>query len=330
MTLPEPARLAHLPRDDRGFPILATIDRTEKTVNFRSISEPRKLALATFDWCAICGLPFGDELRWQVGLTPLPDTETAMSEGPVHELCALYAGLQCPFLAHANARLRLGERAGLTRGDAVFYAAYRSTRNLVVVSAGDEAFGFQHGPAVQRFEATGRPELLVRYEQALGGEQPLAVTAHEQRLVTRFNSRVVVDAFQVIFAALLLGGVSVPGCASALDLPEATLRSALAQTTGLLTSADLRDRMRADPAMAMDDALGWLAEREAESTVPPLLASWRAGLVQRLPQARTAPVGPGRSVSKNAPCPCGSGRKAARCHPAGVPPTDSPGALPAE
>ncbi|MFE2291934.1 MULTISPECIES: SEC-C metal-binding domain-containing protein [Streptomyces] len=30
------------------------------------------------------------------------------------------------------------------------------------------------------------------------------------------------------------------------------------------------------------------------------------------------PVGPGRSVG-NTPCPCGSGRKARRCHPAGVP-----------
>ncbi|MER6488367.1 SEC-C metal-binding domain-containing protein [Streptomyces virginiae] len=30
-------------------------------------------------------------------------------------------------------------------------------------------------------------------------------------------------------------------------------------------------------------------------------------------------MGPGRSVAKNAACPCGSGRKARRCHPAGVP-----------
>ncbi|MFE5076884.1 SEC-C metal-binding domain-containing protein [Streptomyces halstedii] len=31
------------------------------------------------------------------------------------------------------------------------------------------------------------------------------------------------------------------------------------------------------------------------------------------------PVGPGRSVGKTTPCPCGSGRKARRCPPAGVP-----------
>ncbi|MEU9015901.1 SEC-C metal-binding domain-containing protein [Streptomyces sp. NPDC048479] len=35
--------------------------------------------------------------------------------------------------------------------------------------------------------------------------------------------------------------------------------------------------------------------------------------------AHPRPEGPGRSVAKNAACPCGSGRKARRCHPAGIP-----------
>lgn len=29
-------------------------------------SERQKLALTTFDWCAVCGTPFADELRWQM------------------------------------------------------------------------------------------------------------------------------------------------------------------------------------------------------------------------------------------------------------------------
>ncbi|MFB7763307.1 SEC-C metal-binding domain-containing protein [Streptomyces xiamenensis] len=34
--------------------------------------------------------------------------------------------------------------------------------------------------------------------------------------------------------------------------------------------------------------------------------------------APSSSQGPGRSVAKNAPCPCGSKRKARRCHPAGI------------
>jgi hypothetical protein len=37
-------------------------------------------------------------------------------------------------------------------------------------------------------------------------------------------------------------------------------------------------------------------------------------IAERSPQLE----GPGRTVSKNDPCPCGSGRKARRCHPSGI------------
>jgi hypothetical protein len=53
-----PARLAHLTKDGRGYPILATVSRSHSGVDFGALSELRKLALATFDWCGVCGLPF--------------------------------------------------------------------------------------------------------------------------------------------------------------------------------------------------------------------------------------------------------------------------------
>src|SRR5215212_9122057 len=46
-----PARLAHLTKDGRGYPILATVSRSHSGVDFGALSELRKLALATFDWC---------------------------------------------------------------------------------------------------------------------------------------------------------------------------------------------------------------------------------------------------------------------------------------
>ncbi|MFF1932897.1 SEC-C metal-binding domain-containing protein [Streptomyces sp. NPDC058228] len=60
----------------------------------------------------------------------------------------------------------------------------------------------------------------------------------------------------------------------------------------------------------------WLLE--CIDAFPTPLTRWRTrgNSVVRRPLQQTD--GPGRSVSKNAPCPCGSGRKARRCHPAGV------------
>ncbi len=66
----------------------------------------------------------------------------------------------------------------------------------------------------------------------------------------------------------------------------------------------------------------WLLERRDD--LPEVLAGWRnAGL--RLARSRGMALprsevqGLGRIVAKNDPCPCGSGRRARRCHPAGLP-----------
>ncbi|MEV0624218.1 SEC-C metal-binding domain-containing protein [Nonomuraea sp. NPDC050404] len=66
----------------------------------------------------------------------------------------------------------------------------------------------------------------------------------------------------------------------------------------------------------------WLMEQEGR--LPPVLDSWReAG--QRLARSKGMATrthersGPGRTVAKNERCPCGSGRRARRCHPAGLP-----------
>ena len=58
-----PARLGHLARDQRGYPIIATVARDRDQIHFGALSECRKLVLGTFDWCGVCGLPFGTEAR---------------------------------------------------------------------------------------------------------------------------------------------------------------------------------------------------------------------------------------------------------------------------
>jgi hypothetical protein len=43
--------------------VIATVGRDNSGADFGSLDEHRKLVLATFDWCAVYGLPFRDEAR---------------------------------------------------------------------------------------------------------------------------------------------------------------------------------------------------------------------------------------------------------------------------
>src|SRR5215468_5217422 len=89
-----PVRCSHLRVDPRGYPVIAVIPQESGEEDYGALSEQRKLVLATYDLCAVCAMPFRDELRWQVtfddrlqhiGVTP------RFNEAPVHEVCALYA-----------------------------------------------------------------------------------------------------------------------------------------------------------------------------------------------------------------------------------------------
>jgi hypothetical protein len=76
----------------------------------------------------------------------------------------------------------------------------------------------------------------------------------------------------------------------------------------------------ADPASRF--MAGWLLERQGN--IPGVPAGWReAGYrlakSRGMPLPTRSPGGRGRTVAKNAPCPCGSGRRARRCHPRGMP-----------
>jgi len=76
-------------------------------------------------------------------------------------------------------------------------------------------------------------------------------------------------------------------------------------------------------AWAVQQARSLAMDLERQDKLPELLAGWRqAGdrlaRSRGLVASRPKPQGSGRTVPKNAPCPCGSGRRAGRCHPAGL------------
>ncbi|MEV0624219.1 hypothetical protein AB0I81_63695 [Nonomuraea sp. NPDC050404] len=151
-----PGRIDHLGDDGRGYPIISTVGRDETGANFGSVNERRKLALATFDWCAVCGLPFRSETRWQVvvgdGLALGVDQRDIryFGEAPVHEICLVYAAQVCPHLSSPGHRLGDQYRAGRRREPTIRLAGFERTSEVRAFKS-----GLQRDAFVLHFAHTG-------------------------------------------------------------------------------------------------------------------------------------------------------------------------------
>lgn len=320
-----PTRLAHLSLDSRGYPVIATVSRSSEVVNFGSISERRKFALGAFDWCGVCGYPFGAEARWQVVITTpggptRPDEAGALyGEAPVHEVCLLYAAQVCPYLASPGARLGDDVRSGQRRDAVVRAVGYRHTSGVEpfesALQRGTFVLHFDQAEAIDEITYREPGELADRYTALLKDETVPPVRDGEGDLIRMFAE--LSDAGDIVTgAAVMIGGAFAPnvfrvqGC-SIFD--KDVYRTIAAMS---LDSTQL-PRLVGNEDPASSAAARWLLDHDGD--IPTPLAHWRErGRQQvRYVDRQPRPIGPGRSVPRNAPCPCGSGRRAARCHPAG-------------
>ncbi|MGA4545778.1 SEC-C metal-binding domain-containing protein [Uniformispora flossi] len=326
-----PQRLGHLNRDPRGYPVIATVHRDDDGVDFGSIDERRKLVLATFDWCAVCGLPFRDEARWQF-LLHVPEGTSAQTfwsgEAPVHEICGVYAAQTCPFLSSPGARLGDDGRRGQRRPANVLAAGYASTEAVEIRPSGLQedmyVVHFVHKSAVDQVTYSDRDELHDRYQELLTAERPVDVSRGERTLVDRFNA-ISAPAGEdnpgdTIVGAAVMAGAGYARNAFRLRGMKGFQESSYATIAAwFLTDDGLRDAAQTFRDKSGRAAAEWLLEQG--EALPPALSRWRErGRQQTTGRStpKTKPQGPGRSVPKNAACPCGSGRKAGRCHPAGL------------
>ena len=140
--VPRPCHLDHLSDDSRCYPVISTVARDKVSADFGSINEVRKLALATFDWCAVCGLPFEeDESRWQA--IPGEDWRARQRDGgwfvneaPVHEICLLYAAQVCPYLSSPWHRMGDEFRAGQRREERISLVGFERTSQVLALRSG--------------------------------------------------------------------------------------------------------------------------------------------------------------------------------------------------
>ncbi|MFD7431203.1 hypothetical protein ACFV6Z_29750 [Streptomyces sp. NPDC059818] len=211
-TIKLPRRMEHLAADQRGYPVIATVERSSRG-DFGSINERRKLALATFDWCAVCGQPFAGELRWQTVFDegPLP-VAVVTGEAPVHEVCALYAAQVCPFLFSPQARLGDEFRKGAMREPLVRFVGFESTSAVFahesVLQKGVHTVHFEHRGQADEFSYHSPDEIRDRFADALAQEQDLPVSDAEGVLIRLFNRLDDGGEGDVVTGAALIAGAA--------------------------------------------------------------------------------------------------------------------------
>jgi hypothetical protein len=100
--IPVPARLASRPRDDRGYPIPATVlvDSATGKPDFRVTDIHKWVAACSKKTCSLCGDPLGRHLAFLGG--PGSFESRYFTDLPMHRECAEYALQVCPYLAVPN------------------------------------------------------------------------------------------------------------------------------------------------------------------------------------------------------------------------------------
>lgn len=112
LNTPVPARMAHLERDPRGYPIPYIVTRTRDGRAHFTINDEFKVENALKKrLCAICGKVMHKRHQWVVGGPGSAfHPNGAYIDTPVHEECGRYALQVCPYLAAPNYARRIDDR----------------------------------------------------------------------------------------------------------------------------------------------------------------------------------------------------------------------------
>ena len=181
---------------------------------------------------------------------------------------------------------------------------------------------FQPADFIDEFSYSHPDELADRYAALLASEELPELTAAEAGLIRLFNEHS--DIGDTVAGAALMAGAIFAKHINRVQGMDVFTKSRfyLGLALNLLDLKKLAEFGEGNDDPASRLMAQWLLERQED--LPAVLARWRqAGL--RLARSKSmAPPwpelqGPGRTVAKNDPCPCGSGRRARRCHPAGLP-----------
>jgi hypothetical protein len=176
--IPLPARLAHRPVNDRGFPVPWFVSRIDGKWDFVNV-DPRKIGEAyRKKTCWLCGEPLGRFFAFVIG--PMCSINRVSSEPPSHRECAEYAVRVCPFLTRPNAKRNEKAHLGIAEdipGDAIQHNPGASliwvTRSFKPFRAGN-GYLFEVGePREVAWFAEGRTATRAEIDAAIAKGLPL-------------------------------------------------------------------------------------------------------------------------------------------------------------
>lgn len=99
-----PARIAKLPRSDKGFPIPFFAEENNGVRDFRVVSHQKMVHAVRFKKCWVCGEPLGRFMAFVIG--PMCAINRTISDPPSHRECAIFSAVNCPFLSSPLAKRR--------------------------------------------------------------------------------------------------------------------------------------------------------------------------------------------------------------------------------
>lgn len=99
-----PARIAKLPRSDKGFPIPFFAEENNGVRDFRVVSHQKMVHAVRFKKCWVCGEPLGRFMAFVIG--PMCAINRTISDPPSHRECAIFSAKNCPFLSSPLAKRR--------------------------------------------------------------------------------------------------------------------------------------------------------------------------------------------------------------------------------
>ncbi|MFC4337656.1 hypothetical protein [Salininema proteolyticum] len=297
-----PARLSHLQVDPRGYPIISVIPQQPGDVDFGVLSEKRKLVVATYDLCAVCALPFRDELRWQVIFgeeIQKVDSSVAVPEAPVHEICALYAAQVCPYVSSPYARLGDPYRKGQRRPETLTLAGFASTASVFGyasdVQKGENVLVYEMADLRRTHTLVSADDAREVYETALRTETAIELDDQERRIVDLLCNPLPENnedsGTAMAGAALIIGAAFCPDIRQVQGMKMFTeshnshyfpFATNLLFKPELMAAADFED----DSFAA---AVSWFQTRE---NLPAVLEKWRLDAARTLrdPQGRRPPI----------------------------------------
>jgi hypothetical protein len=288
-------------RDRRGYPIIASIFQAEDEVDFGALSERRKLVLATFDLCGVCGTPFHDELRWQVTFDDearrIADGEAVrFNEAPVHEVCALYAAQVCPFVASPYARFGDEIRKGEHRPEKVVLAGFTDTASVQGIDSelqsGEWILMFGMAGLTTTRELHKADEAAEQYNAVLAAEPPVVMDDSEWQLVEMLSAPTPEGedpAGVLAGAAWMIGAAFCPdiGRVQAMDhyLGDRDGSAYLTLAHASLSEPDYFTSLAEEaPDLATAVAGRWVLARNGQ--LPTVLAAWRNDAAEGRPVPR--------------------------------------------